>query len=229
MKKLNNEEIVEIQIIEDNIDSVNYLQSIFQESAHFQITDVFPSYEIAKNSFEKFCPFWIIDIGLPGKSGINALKEIKSLHPNSKVCMFTSIEDPVNILKCIKIGANGYLLKDISPKLFIHELESILLGGSPLTARVAEKILEEYISQNDVLEPEPIKNETERKSILTNRQIEILNYISLGMTYSSIANKLNKSPRTIRKHIENIYKNLKVNSKLEAIQLGIKIGILKRE
>jgi DNA-binding NarL/FixJ family response regulator len=211
---------MKLNIIEDNPDTMNFLIQLFESSSEFEINEYFSSVENARAKFSIYTPLWLIDLGLPGDSGIVALKQIKSNHPNTKICMFTSIENPEAIIESIRNGANGYLLKNISPELLVHELKTIVLGGSPLTQRVAEAILEEY-------EKIKIIKISDHNAELTSRQKEILVFLSLGYTYQQISNELKIATRTTRKHIENIYKNLEVNSKIQAIKKGRDLGLLE--
>jgi DNA-binding NarL/FixJ family response regulator len=212
---------IRVSIIEDNKKVIENLQNLFSNSEEFEVLDIYPSAVLAIQSIFKAPPdIVILDIGLPDMSGIDALEELKNSLPESKFVMYTVFEDEENIIRAIKNGANGYLLKDTPMELFLAELKVIYLGGSPLTPRIASRIIDEFDSK--------IKTGTNQEEInlLSKREKEVLNLVSLGLVYSDIADELDISPHTVSRHVENIYKKLNVHTKSEAIIRGRRLGII---
>lgn len=214
---------IRISIIEDNNKVTENIKNLFYQSTEFTLIESYPSAIEAILKIGKNPPdIVILDIGLPGKSGIDALDELKTLLPKAKFVMYTVFEDEENIIRAIKNGANGYLLKDTPLDLFLAELKVIQLGGSPLTPRIASRIIDEFEMKIDS------KNlEEEESNILSVREKQVLNLVSLGLIYTDIGDELDISPHTVSRHVENIYKKLNVHRKSEAIIRGRRLGIIQ--
>jgi two-component system NarL family response regulator len=157
----------------------------------------------------------VLDMGLPDGSGSDLIAPLLAERADLKIVVFTIFEDEKLILKCIRSGARGYLLKETGADLFLAELRVVALGGATLTARVAERILTEAEEKPATL-----------ASPLTDREREVLNYVALGFSSKETADELNLSPHTVRRHIEKIYEKLEVNSRSQAIQQGKRMGIV---
>ena len=155
----------------------------------------------------------LMDIEMPKMDGIEATNQIKTKYPQIKIIMLTVFDNDENIFRSIKAGADGYLLKDVSPKDLHQGIIDTLNGGATMTPSIALKTLKLF--RNPITFDAPV-NPEELK--LTVREIEVLEQLSKGLKYESIAGNLFLSTGTIRKHIENIYAKLQVHNKLEAIQ-----------
>lgn len=212
-----------IAIVEDTAQIAAKVRETLLAEPDFAFAGRFNSAEAAIRDLPKIgADLCILDVGLPGIDGISAVAKLRALMPQMKIVIFTVFEDSDHILRAIQSGANGYLLKDTEPALFVAELKSVLLGGAPLTARVAQHIFR--------LLPQPesdAKTVAAEENLLTERQIDILNHIALGFSYREIADELDISEHTVRRHIENIYERLHVNSRKEAIRAGFKWGFLR--
>ena len=153
----------------------------------------------------------LLDIEMPVMDGIEATQVIKSKYPQIKIIMFTTFDNDENIFKAIKAGADGYLLKEISPPNLHDCIVETMGGGASMTPSIAMKTLKMFRN--------PIEFEVINEDInLTPREIQVLEHLSSGIKYEAIACNLELSNGTIRKHVENIYRKLQVNNKLEAIQ-----------
>ena len=154
----------------------------------------------------------LMDIEMPVCNGIEATLLVKQRFPQIKIIMLTVFDDDDNIFNAIRAGADGYLLKEVSPKdLHLGILET-MQGGATMTPSIALKTLK--LLRNA---PAPGSAKGEDFS-LSAREIEVLEQLSKGLKYSAIAENLFLSAGTIRKHIENIYAKLQVHNKIEAIQ-----------
>ena len=155
----------------------------------------------------------LMDIEMPKMNGIEATQIIKQKYPQIKIIMLTVFDNDENIFKSIKAGADGYLLKEVSPKDLQQGIIDTLNGGATMTPSIALKTLKLFrnpIDFENVDDTENIK--------LTTRETEVLEQLSKGLKYEAIASNLFLSVGTIRKHIENIYAKLQVHNKLEAIE-----------
>ncbi|EKO53035.1 response regulator [Leptospira kirschneri] len=212
-----------VSIVEDNSHAALNLQELLSKSNEFKFLEHYSNSHKAIEQIPFNTPdIVILDIGLPEKNGLECLKELKEKTPNTKYVIFTVFEDEEKIVEAIQAGASGYLLKDTSPELFLAELKVIVLGGAPLTPRIADKIIREFTKK------EESKNQPVQNTLgLTKRKLQILNFIALGMTVSDIADELDISSHTVSRHIEKIYKKMEVHSKSEAIIRGRRMGIIQ--
>ena len=154
----------------------------------------------------------LMDIEMPECNGIEATKLVKSKYPQLKIIMLTVFDNDENIFNAIKAGADGYLLKEVNPKELHQGIIETLNGGAAMNPSIALKTLK--LLRN----PLDFENTEQEDIKLTNREIEVLEQLSKGLSYNVIADNLFLSPGTVRKHIENIYTKLQVHNKLEAIQ-----------
>lgn len=161
---------------------------------------------------EKHLQLILMDIEMPVKNGIEATSEIKSKYPHIKIIMLTVFDNDEHIFNAIKAGADGYLLKDIEPQKLYNGILETLNGGAAMNPSIALKTLK--LLRN----PQKFEDQPKEEINLTDREIEVLEQICKGLSYTAIAENLFVSPSTIRKHTENIYQKLQVHSKLEAIE-----------
>jgi DNA-binding NarL/FixJ family response regulator len=154
----------------------------------------------------------LMDIEMPIMNGIEATQIIKTKFPQIKIIMLTVFDNDENIFNAIKAGADGYLLKEVSPKDLHQGILDTLAGGASMTPSIAMKTLKLF---REPIVFESKKQEEEIK--LSTREIEVLEQLAKGLKYEAIASNLFLSNGTIRKHVENIYNKLKVHNKLEAI------------
>ncbi len=155
----------------------------------------------------------LMDLEMPIMNGIEATEKVKQKYPHIKIIILTVFDNDENIFKTIKAGADGYLLKEVSPEMLHQGIMETMRGGAVMTPSIAMKalkLLRSPIDDTDVTQKEEIK--------LTPRETEVLEQLSKGLNYIQISNNLIISPSTVRKHIENIYLKLQVHNKIEAVQ-----------
>lgn len=155
----------------------------------------------------------LMDIEMPIMNGIEATEKLSKLYPDIKIIILTVFDDDEKIFNAIKAGANGYLLKDESIDKIVEGIHLVLDGGAPMSPTIASKTLQLLKQSEKVTE-----RKLEEGFNLSKREIEILEYLKQGLDYIHTAEKLFISPFTVRKHIENIYKKLQVNNKMQAVQ-----------
>ena len=155
----------------------------------------------------------LMDIEMPVLNGIETTQIVKQKYPQIKIIMLTAFDNDENIFNAIKAGADGYLLKEIKPEDLHNGILETLNGGAAMNPSIALKTLK--LLRN----PINITNPKDQEVIsLSKREVEVLEQLSKGLSYTAIADNLFLSPSTVRKHIENIYKKLQVHSKIEAVQ-----------
>ncbi len=155
----------------------------------------------------------LMDIEMPKMNGVEATEIVKQKYPQIKIIMLTVFDNDEHIFNAIKAGADGYLLKEVNPKDLHQGIVETMKGGATMTPSIAMKTLKLF---RNPLVFEDITNKEDYN--LTPREIEVLEQLSKGLKYNTIAENLFLSAGTIRKHVENIYSKLKVHNKLEAIQ-----------
>lgn len=155
----------------------------------------------------------LMDIEMPEMNGIEATFQVKQKYPQIKIIMLTVFDNDEHIFNAIKAGADGYLLKEVSPDMLHNGILETLNGGAAMHPSIAMKTLK--LLRNPIVFENVVPEEEVK---LSPREIEVLEQLSKGLNYQQIAENLILSPSTIRKHIENIYTKLQVHNKLEAVQ-----------
>ena len=155
----------------------------------------------------------LMDVEMPGMDGIELTQIINSTYPGIKIVMLTVFDNSEAIFNAIKAGASGYLLKDISADELLRGIKETLDGGAPMSPSIAFKTLQ-LLKNPDTIKPSKAIEDFS----LSKREIEVVELLSKGKTYNAIAQLLFLSEGTIRKHVENIYKKLKVHNKVEALE-----------
>lgn len=148
----------------------------------------------------------IMDIDLPGKSGIDAVVELKEVFPEIKILMLTVFEEDEKIFSAIKAGANGYLLKKDPPQKILDAIKELSEGKASMNGLIARKVME-YFQKKTAPSMEDFN--------LTKREHEILELLIQGLSYKEIAAKCFISPETMNSHIKNIYQKLNVHSRAQ--------------
>jgi DNA-binding NarL/FixJ family response regulator len=161
----------------------------------------------------------IMDIALPGMSGIEGMKRVKKIFPDQTIIILTVHEENEKIFEAIMAGASGYLPKKTPPIELIKSIKEAHEGGSPMNSEIAGKVM-------NLLRNYAPKDQEEEKIKLSERENEILTAISKGLGYKRIASNLFISTETVRYHIKNIYKKLHVCSQSEAVATAIKKGLI---
>lgn len=206
---------MKIGIIDDNsflIFSIKEKLSFFEEvQIKFTATD---GNDVLKKLEENHhVDVLLMDIEMPIMNGIEATLSVKKKYPQIKIIMLTVFDNDENIFNAIKAGADGYLLKDVNPHTLFNGIVETMNGGAAMNPSIALKTLK--LLRNPVDFDEPSQK---GKIELTSREIDVLEQLAQGLSYTIIAENLFLSPSTVRKHIENIYSKLQVHSKLEAVQ-----------
>ncbi|GGA96398.1 MULTISPECIES: response regulator [Mucilaginibacter] len=146
----------------------------------------------------------IMDISLPGETGIDCIRRLKSRGFAGQFLMFTVYEDSDQIFEALNAGASGYLLKSAAPEKIVSAVQELYEGGSPMSAAIARRVVNSFRSSGE-------------GDKLSSREMEVLNLLSKGFLYKEIAAQLFLSVGTIRQHIHHIYEKLHVQNRTEAL------------
>lgn len=163
----------------------------------------------------------LMDIDMPIMDGIEAIRRSIQLYQDVKFLMVTVFDDDDKIFEAIQAGASGYLLKDEPAQVISNAIKEVMeFGGAPMSPRIARKALNLLMSAR--IDKQEKEDSTE--SGLSTRELDILKLMVDGYDYKVVADKLNISPHTVRKHIANIYEKLHVCSKVDAVKIALKKG-----
>ena len=199
---------IRVGIVEDEKLIRESLSTLIGGSPGFECSAVFESAEAAIIGIPNHnLDVVLMDIHLPGKSGIQCVQELKEKKGKTLFVMCTSVEDSDSVFQALKAGACGYLLKITTPAKLLESISEAYNGGSPMSSHIARKVVTSFQQVDHFPELEK----------LSDREKEILGLLSKGFRYKEIAAKLFISTETVRKHIRNIYEKLEVNSRTDAI------------
>ncbi len=208
--------MVRIVIVEDNRTIREGLTVLINGTEGLRCVAAYRDCEKMLNRLVQDQPDLILmDIGLPGMSGIEGVKWVKEKRPQTQVVMLTVYEDDESIFKALCNGAIGYLLKKTPPAQLLESIRSAYEGGSPMSSQIARKVV------NFFQRFAPLENE---QPTLSKRELEILDGLSRGNSYKMLADSLCISMDTVRYHIRNIYRKLHVHSQSEAVAKALRKG-----
>ena len=157
----------------------------------------------------------LADIGLPGMSGIELIDQIKDQLPELEIMAHTVFDDRETVFSAIKAGASAYILKGSTPRELIDALHTLARGGSPMSPKIARKVIREFQDEG-----------VDEQYVLSHREREIVKEIENGLTYKDIAAKFSISPHTVHTHIKNIYEKLHAKDRQGALVAARKKGII---
>lgn len=200
--------MVKVAIVEDNKTTRESLETIVNLSPDLRCVCVCETAEDALRLLPAHQPDVVLmDIQLPKMSGVECVAQLKALLPSVQVIMVTVYQDPDRIFRALRVGASGYILKRTAPEQVLSAIRDVQLGGVPMSAEIARKVLK-YFQVQPVAGPEMEK--------LSPREREILDLIVPGFSNKEIADRLNISVESIRWHLKKIYHKLHVHSRTEA-------------
>jgi len=197
---------VKIAIFEDNDRLRESLVALFNGMDEYKVIGDYNNCNDAATIARVYKPDVVLmDIDLPGESGIKGVFKIKESYPQSAIIMYTVFEDDEKLFQCLCAGANGYLLKKTAPSKLIDAIQEVIQGGAPMSPSIARKVLNSF------------QHGKSNKYSLSSREIETLQLLIKGYTTKMIASELKISFDTARYHLKNIYNKLHVNCGKEAI------------
>ena len=198
-----------VAIIEDDSELRESVRETLAASAAWSVVGCFARAETALPAIETAPPdVAIVDIQLPGISGIECVRKLKPLCPDTQFLMVTVFDNADRVFEALAAGASGYLLKRDAPLRLLEALEDVLGGGSPMSSAIARKVVQHF--------QKPAAPSQEDYN-LTTRETEVLDLLSKGALYKEIASDLDIRLETVRFHLNNIYRKLHVRTRTEAV------------
>lgn len=203
-----------VWLIEDHADSRRVLARVLNRAATMQCPCAFASCEEALAALRTQPPPEVIllDVGLPGMSGIEGIRHIKQLAPSTHVIMLTVFDDQEKVFQAICAGASGYLLKTADEDAIAQAVQEVLQGGAPINPRIARLVLEMFASRAAA---------PTRDYGLSDREREVLELMVQGLVKKEIADRLGLSYHTVDNHLRSIYAKLQVHTRGGAVAKAV--------
>ncbi len=205
---------ISVAIVEDNGPLRASLSQLIDSADALVCAGAFATAEELLHHVNECKPHVVLmDIGLPGISGVEAVHRLKETLPSIDVLMLTVYDDDRRIFEAVCAGASGYLLKKTPPDQILQAILDMRRGGAPMTPRIARRVLEMF---------RETRRAPQLSDTLSAREEEVLNALVEGLSYKMIADRLYISIDTVRSHIKHIYEKLHINSKSQAIALALR-------
>jgi DNA-binding NarL/FixJ family response regulator len=200
---------ITVCIVEDNEQLRGTLARVIGRAEGFQCLSHYGSAEDALKALPEERPEVVLmDINLPGMNGVECVRQLKQLLPQTQVMMLTVYEDTENIFNALAAGASGYMLKRTPRDELLNAIREVHRGGSPMTTHIARKVVQSF--QKAPPTPDAMEN-------LSPREAEVLDLLSQGLIYKEISDKLGISYETVHTYIRRIYEKLQVRTRTEAV------------
>ena len=201
---------ITVSIVEDNEQLRTTLARVIGRADGFECLGQHPTAEAALEALPKERPNVVLmDINLPGINGVECVRQLKQLLPDTQVMMLTAYEDTENIFNSLAAGASGYMLKRTKSAELLDAIRDVMKGGSPMSAHIARKVVQSF-QRPASAGPNPTED-------LSPREKEVLDLLSQGLIYKEIADKLSISYETVHTYVRRIYEKLQVRTRTEAV------------
>lgn len=196
-------------LVEDDRGLREQLAQILNSASDIRCVGTFATAEEALEQIAARCPDVVLmDIKLPGMSGIECVARLKHLKPGLQIVMVTVYEDSERIFRALKAGASGYLLKSSPPPRLLDAVRDVHAGGAPMSSQIARQVVRHFHSAGTV---------SEQKPPLSPRERQVLELLSTGYIYKEIADKLDIGVETVRTYVKSICQKMHARNRLEAV------------
>lgn len=204
-----NKKRIKVSLVDDDAGTREKLMAVLDASATLSCLQAFPTGEAAVRDLPRNPPDVVLmDINLPGMSGIECVAQLKPQLPKLQILMLTTYEDSKLIFDSLRNGASGYLLKNMPPAELVAAVEQVSVGGSPMSMAIARKVVNYFQS---------LRQGPSEIDVLSKREQEILALLAKGYLYKEIADQLGITAGTVRVHLHAVYEKLHVTSRTEAV------------
>ena len=201
--------VTTVSIVDDEPELREHIAGYLCTVGNIRCVGSYASAEEALDHLPKEKPNVVLmDINLGGMDGIECVRRLKPVMPDSQFLMLTVFEDTEKIFRALSAGASGYLLKRMPPKKLFEAIMEVLEGGSPMSAPIARKVVQSF-------QAAPAKEG--EQAALSQRDLSVINGLAQGLAYKQIADQLGVSIHTVRNYIRRIYEKLHVQSRTEAV------------
>jgi len=198
-----------VVVVEDDKGLREQLQEILRMAPDIKCLAAFASGEEALKKIPLLDPDVVLmDIRLPGMSGIQCVAELKKIDATLQIIMVTIYEDSERIFRALKAGANGYLVKSSPPSQLLDSVRDAFAGGAPMSSHIARKVVQHF----HLLGPTPLEEEN-----LSPREHQVLVLLASGLIYKEIGDQLDIGVETVRTYVKNICQKMHVRNRLEAV------------
>jgi DNA-binding NarL/FixJ family response regulator len=229
MRSVNLQNNISVLIVDDNYDHASGIRELVKIESDFDVKGIAASAEIALTLIKKYRPDVVMmDINMPDMDGITAIQEIKKLDLGTKVIALTGYDDSDLIFRAMKVGARGYILKTMAASQLVNAISEVANGKIYLPSVLTAKFFDHF--QSTIKEESKPKAEEGENllSYLTQREEEVLELLTQGITYKGVAKQLFISETTVKTHVNNIFQKLQVNDRTQAVLYAINHSIGSR-
>lgn len=207
---MNTPAVKRIAIVEDELSILSMLSELFNGEVDLEVVVAEGSVEAASELLRNAKPNVVImDINLPGMSGIEGVAAFRELLPEAQFLMYTMHDEDDQVFEALRAGANGYILKSATPAELLRAVHEVLDGGAPMSTHVARRVVAHFQSST----PKNFDGIVE----LSVRENEVLSLLSEGLLYKEIGDRLSIAIGTVKQHIHHIYEKLHVQNRTEAV------------
>ena len=219
-----------VLLIDDNYEHLVGIRELLNLEGTFDVVGIATNVTVGLNLIKKYQPdIVLLDMNMPERDGLQGITEINKLGLETKVLALSGYDDADLIFRAMKIGAKGYVLKTMASAQLIYAIEEVLNGKIYLPLTLSSRFFE-YFQQS--FREESTKHEVEEENLLsylTQREEEVLELLTQGITYKGVANKLFISETTVKTHVNNIFQKLQVNDRTQAVLYAINNGFLSKK
>lgn len=217
-----------VLLIDDNYEHLSGVREILSLEGQFEIVGTSTSANIGISLIKKHRPDVVLmDINMPEKDGLQAIQEIEKLDIGVRVVALSGYDDADLIFRTMKLGAKGYVLKTMASAQLIYAIEEVTAGKIYLPSALSSRFFE-YFQKSFKEETSIVSNEENLLNYLTQREEEVLDLLTQGVTYKGVAGKLFISETTVKTHVNNIFQKLQVNDRTQAVLYAINNGFVNK-
>lgn len=211
--------LIHVALVEDDVDFQSALTAAIETAPDMRLLSVARTRAQGLRMLEQAqADVLLVDLGLPDGSGIDVIRAAHVQWPECSIMVSTTFGDEAHVMQSLEAGASGYLLKDSAPERMVFEIRSLHAGGSPISPLIARQLLTRFQQSGQAAASILVRRDTNKqRAALSEREREVLEYITKGFTSKEIAVLISVSHHTVLTYVRRVYTKLEVSSKAEAI------------